>query len=1140
MTFAPYYAHALSADHYAESSRLASGKWAKVRVTETGMQFLSAANLKKFGFSDPSKVRVYGFGGRELPGTITASDPDDLPLAPSVATAKGIYFFGYSHIRWNAVSSGSSLRFTHTMHSYAEESWYFLSDCSEDTFSPDKAPSYSDDASLPEIDSFIQPVLHEQDLFHPADTGSRYLGEDFRSPTKRSFEFSLTDPVEGQDALLRIAFATNTTASSQLSIVANGRSPLDSSPSISFSGVSDAETFMRYASTTRNIAYPGNSLKLDLTFQGGGTIKMARLDFIELQYLRKLNLSGGELHFTIDARQTSRVKLTGAEASTIVWDITDPANPRRMETSVSGSTARFVTERGVREYIAFTPDKCGRSIAASTPVANQDLHALGIPDMLIIAPAAYRDAATRLAAHHQEWDGLKCHILAPETIYNEFSSGTPDVTAFRRLLKMWYDRGLALDAASADDESGDENESSASRIKYCLILGRPTFDNKMKMDATKNAGYPIVPIWQSATGEAETTSFSTDDYIGMLADASYFEIGRQKIQVAVGRMPFISSAEATQLTDKYINYVTKPETGAWRNRIMFIADDQNYGDHLNQSEDMISSYLKTGQGKKFRFERVYLDSYPLQQSSRGPVYPAAKEKMLQLWNDGVMMINYIGHASTVSWTHEDLLNWTDMTSFSNSRCPFLYAATCEFGRFDATARSGAETLWAYPDAGIIATITPSRTVYIDMNGKLSHQVSLSMMTTDSEGKARRIGDIIREAKNNYPSNENTNRLRYAIIGNPAMRLPVPEKDVVLCSINGIDVESPIAAADYPVLNAQGKATLQGEVRNPDGSPADDFNGMLEIHLYDAEKVVSTYGNGKAGIVSHYNDRKTLLYHGMTKVTDGKWSTTALLPSEIENNFSPAQFTFYAYTPDRKEAHGENSRFYVYGYDPDAEEDSQGPEISMLALNRDDFQPGQVVHSSPVLMARISDPSGINISDAGIGHGMTVVLDDRTYFTDVNGYYTPDSDDYTAGDIVYPIADIEPGKHTLKLVVWDNAKNSSTASIDFEVAVAKAPEIYSISTDVNPARDHVNFTLSTDRPMAKVECRVEVFDLDGRRVWISERQISTDMSASLAVPWDLCDATGTRVPRGIYLYRATITSPEGPAASATHKLAVATP
>ncbi len=1133
----PLQASALSPDYYAESSRLSSGKWVKVKVEQTGIQFISAANLKKMGFADPTKVSVYGFGGRQLNQTLTAAEPDDLPRIASYSNAKGLYFFGYDHIRWTPNRASQLVPFTHTMHSYAEESWYFLSDSDNAPAEIEQAPSMPESPGMPEITTFRQPLLHEQDLYHPSNTGSRYLGEDFRSPTRRAFDFSLPDAVEGSDCVISYGFGSNTTGTSTLSLAATGASGTQNFTE-KLSAITDGEQFMSYTSTSRLIKAPGANLRLEFSFQGSGTIKLARMDYIEVQYERNLRLSNGQLYFTVTNSSPGRVRLSGVEASTIVWDVTDPSHHTLVKTEAGeGGTLTFTTPGGLHEYAAFTPDKAGFAVTEYARVANQDIHSLPIPDMLIIAPAAFKEAAALMAAHHRDHDGLTVEVLTPEAIYNEFSSGTPDATAFRRLMKMWYDRGLHANP--------DSDESMTSNLRYCLIMGEATYDQKLRMDANKNTGYPFIPIWQSYSGNSGTTSYSTDDYIGMLADSPTFEIGQEIIHVAVGRMPFHSAEEALTLTRKYIDYVTKPEVGEWRNRLMFIADDENQGDHLNQSEDMIRNMRNTPAGKNFRYEKLYLDSYQREESSLGPVYTKAKERMMNLWNSGVAYINYIGHANPVSWTHENLMNWTDITSFSNSNLPFVYAATCEFGRIDADTRSGAEVLWAYPESGIIGIIAPNRTVWIDQNGKLTREMGKSLFKPGADGRTPTVGEAMIEAKNNYPATSsnsrpnNTNKLRYVLLGNPAMRMPVPTHTVELTEFNGA-APTAVAPEDYPVVPSMARVEIAGVIKDPEGNVDDSFDGFVEIQLYDAEKTIETFGNGSTGVVSYYNDRKTLLYRGIAKAAKGAWTASVIVPSEIENNYSPAQFNFYAYTSDRKEAHGEFSGFYVYGAGDMDDKDTQGPTIEFFALNREDFQPGQVVHSSPIAMAKISDPSGINISDAGIGHSMMLTLDDNVYFTDINSYYSPNADDVSGGSIAYPLSEIAPGKHTLKLTVWDNAKNSSTASLNFEVAVAKTPEIYSLSTDVNPARDHVNFTLSTDRPKAKVECHIEVFDLNGRRVWSSESTVSTDLRAGIKVPWNLCDASGIRVPRGIYLYRATIISPEGPQTSKSYKLAVTAP
>ncbi|MDE5674735.1 MAG: hypothetical protein K2I44_05265, partial [Muribaculaceae bacterium] len=81
---------AISADFYTQSSRLASGRWVKIQVNESGIQLISNDKLRKLGFSDPESVNVFGYGGRMIPELLDASMIDDLPLVPSVRTASGI------------------------------------------------------------------------------------------------------------------------------------------------------------------------------------------------------------------------------------------------------------------------------------------------------------------------------------------------------------------------------------------------------------------------------------------------------------------------------------------------------------------------------------------------------------------------------------------------------------------------------------------------------------------------------------------------------------------------------------------------------------------------------------------------------------------------------------------------------------------------------------------------------------------------------------------------------------------------------------------------------------------------------------------------------------------------------------------
>ena len=66
------------------------------------------------------------------------------------------------------------------------------------------------------------------------------------------------------------------------------------------------------------------------------------------------------------------------------------------------------------------------------------------------------------------------------------------------------------------------------------------------------------------------------------------------------------------------------------------------------------------------------------------------------------------------------------------------------------------------------------------------------------------------------------------------------------------------------------------------------------------------------------------------------------------------------------------------------------------------------------MAEVYDESGINISDAGIGHQMTITLDDKTVYTDVSSYFQPALGEFGRGFIAYPLSGLSEGEHSLRL------------------------------------------------------------------------------------------------------------------------------
>lgn len=1121
--FLPGWATAASPDKYAEASALSHGTWVKIDISTPGLQTLSRRTLNNFGFSNPDNVYVYGYGGRMISEALTQSQPDDLPPVPFQRGGDGsISFYAVGNIATIPLASTrTGMTFSHTINPYGDTSYYFLSDVKPEKETP--VLDLSSTQGVTPRTSATRQLVHEVDLIQGATSGRNYLGEDFRSQKSQEFNFDLPDNADG-NARINVRFAANTSgAPSSIMVSANGQR-LPATQSDRIGAVTSSDQYYQVAQTVKSAEGVGNTLKVGIEYSQSGVVTMARLDWIEVEYTQSLAMRDGQLLFHVNGGINEAYSISGATESTVVWDVTDPGNVSLVKGSFDPAAKTLTLElkdKGFREFFAFEPSAKGASPAGRIKVASQNIHGMATPDMVIISPEEYTSAAERIADLHRRLDGMTVHVLTPEKIYNEFSSGNVDLSAFRKLLKMWHDRSLA---------------DSASNFRYCLLLGRPTYDQKMKNPETIKAAYPRVPIWQSATGLSESVSYCTDDFIGMLDDETRERnMWDRTINVGVGRYPVTSAAEAETVADKLEAYMTNPGYGVWRNNVMAIADDGDSAAHLKQTESGLKIMQSEEPGANYAYDRVYLDAFERKMTGTGLQFPDAKEKMLRKWEkEGTAFISYVGHANPKEWGHEKLLTWEDITGMSNQRLPVLYASTCSFGKWDAESVSGAEVMLHNSAGGVIALITPSRTVYINRNEYITDAMSAEFFRRDDDGLGQRLGDIVRLGKNNCRQKDD-NMNRYHMMGDPALRMPVPRYTVTLDSI----ADRPVAAeqADSPVLQARSSVRITGRITDAEGNKV-TFNGPVQYTLFDAEKSVKTYGWGENGVEWVFNDRSSKLATGSASVRDGEWSATILMPTEIANNYTPALITLYAYdTTTLEEANGSSERIYVYGYDTDALEDSEGPEIENFCINSMSFADGDVVHADPIALATFSDNSGINISDAGIGHKMSLTLDGDKIYDDLGNFFEPDAEDDGKGSIAYPLPHLEPGDHTLKLTVWDNANNSSSASVNFKVGINLKPELTELNTVYDRDTDMLNVSLTTDRALSRLDFRLECFALDGLLLWSMERNAYCGKDSALSYSWDLTDSEGRRLPRGIYVLRSTVGTDEGITQTESKKIAI---
>ncbi len=746
--------------------------------------------------------------------------------------------------------------------------------------------------------------------------------------------------------------------------------------------------------------------------------------------------------------------------------------------------------------------------------------------MIIFTHPAWRTQAERIAELHRGApDNMTVRVIDVSEVYNEFSSGVADVSGMRKYLKMVYDRGAA----------------AGKPLRYVLLMGRMTYDERHLTAGMKALGAATLPAWQQREDRYSLDAeegFATDDFLAMLEDGSGSRLGADKLSVAVGRLPVTSSSSAKNVVDKIIDYARKSSPGLWKNRILTLADDGDAGIHYKQSEWFMNNISKTADNP-YILEKVYLPAY---QKSNG-VYQTARDKMFRSLNDGVTWWTFVGHATNHSWTGDGMLTYSDINNLYLRRLPFVYAATCNFLRWDSNTESGGEILMHEKNGGVIGMISATRPVYITYNGYFTNAIGKEVSRRDDNGRMPTTGEIYRRAKNNIRSIDdngvesavlnNENRLRYVLMGDPALRLTTPDNVINIESVNGLAVGGP----DQIVIPARGMPVIKGVVTGPDGTLLSDFNGTLLLDLYDADRSTVLEGDEYEG-QKPFDEHGDKLYSGSCKVTEGRFELTVAMPADITDNFREATISLFAYSDDNlSEASGLDHNCYVYGYDEAAAEDNEAPVIEMLAINHPTFNSGDEVNSDPMVIATVRDNVGINLSTAGIGRQMSIILDDKRSYNDVPFYFTPAADGSPSGEIAYPLEGLTEGHHTIRLRIFDTNGNSASKTIDCFVREGLAPTIFDVYSDANPATTEANFYLSHNRPEGMLTVTISVYNLLGHKLWSQTSTGRSDMFLSSPVTWDLSDGTGRRVQRGIYVYRAEVTADGETFSSASRKLAV---
>lgn len=789
-----------------------------------------------------------------------------------------------------------------------------------------------------------------------------------------------------------------------------------------------------------------------------------------------------------------------------------------METSLNGTELSFSipASASLREFVVVKPSQIKAPVTVGE-VANQNLHALPQQDMIIIAQPNFTTQAERLAEAHRTKDNLTVRVVTPESIYNEFSSGTPDATAYRRFMKMFYDR----------------KTSEADAPKYLLLFGDGSFDNRKLTSAWKSVDMSNMLLTYQTENSLSSQSYVIDDYFGFLDDADNKKsLQNKKLCLGIGRFPIRTVEQATQMVDKVISYMENKNTGSWKNNLCFMADDGSNTDgfmteHM-EFADQLAGYVES-EHPEFLVNKLYYDAY--KKDMTAGTYPDVRSGLQKLLKDGLLLFNYTGHGGTTALSDEKVLTQTDINQFTYTHLPVWVTATCDFTRFDDLNTSAGEDVFLNKSSGGIALFTTVRVAYSRPNFPINDNVIRNLFERNN-GRRRTLGEVMQATKNTLSS---VYKLGFCLIGDPAVKMAYPEFGMKVTTVNGQSVDG--NSISFKALE---KITVEGEVLDASGQLVTDFTGIVNPTVKDSKVTVTCLKNSNKddSPAFTFTDYPNTIFIGNDSVRNGKFSFTFTVPKDISYSNLQGKMNLYAVdTESGNEAQGNFDNFIVGGTSDTAETDTIGPEIRALYLNDTTFVDGGQVNTTPYFVAELWDKSGVNITGSSVGHDMMLVIDESTVLSyNLNSYYELLLGEDGTGIVKFPIPALEPGKHTAEFWVWDILNNSTVRTFTFEVVEGLKPFLFDVIATPGIAREQVTFHLMHNRPESWMRVGIMVYDLAGRQLWKHEESGTSGLFENYTVSWDLTSG-GARMRPGVYIYRAAISTDNSKDATKARKFII---
>ena len=1099
---------------FADNSVLASGAIYKVSFTESGVYKLDYNYLKDLGIDidniNPKNLAVYTSHGKALAENIIEDRFDDLIESPILIkgeennvfnSADYILFYAKGDESWNT----SNNTYNHEKNIYSDINYAFIKVKESQGKRLGTSNSLSTTAYTSSIYNSLQ--RYEEDKVNllaaftaTQGTGQLWFGDRYNTVKEYDYtdKFDLTGYVLGEEIEIKLGFAgRNDENTSRVFLDLDGNTLDKSLARINDSGSISTNRYANYAlmNTTTTINNPNGKIVVRYPFQGND-VSEGWLDYLQLIIPKTLNFNGNPILISnqesVNYNNTA-LSLTGSPDH--IWDVTSLDDIKNA--FVDNGQIKYNSQDELRLFYAFneatamTPTKLG-------VVENQNLHSIDDVELIVIYHPTFENDIERYVEHRSSFGNLNVKAVNINHVYNEFSGGKVDPSAIRDLAKMVYDR--------------------TDNFKYLLLVGDGSFDYKQLTPDIPDHNF--IPVYETKESLDPIDGFPTDDFYALL-DINEGTNLKGQLDIAVGRFPVKTAEEFTGLVDKLIHYDTHPDTqGDWKLKLGFAADDEDSGRHLTDTED-IANQTKL-RYPDFNQQKIYFDAFLQESTPGGARFPDATKELNNAVFKGLLVLNYLGHGGPKGWAQERVLQVSDIQSWNNyDNIPLLITATCTFAGYDEpSVESAGEVSLLNERGGAIGLFSTTRAVFASDNKRLVSSVYDTMFTTQG-GQLQTLGEILMRGKNkNVQDTQKINARKFSLLGDPSMRLSVPLLNVETSKINGTSISE-----FSDTLKALEQVTIEGIITDQNNQFVSDYNGIVYPTIFDKESTLRTLANDSNSGEKSFNVIKNILFKGAATVTNGMFSFTFVVPKDINYAYGPGRISYYATNPDRVDAKGSNDDFIIGGTSNNIIQDNQGPEIQIF-MNDESFVFGGITNTDPVLLIKLEDENGINVTGTSIGHDLSGTLDEDNQGTFImNDFYEATVDNFREGSARYPISGLESGRHSISVKAWDVLNNSSEARSEFVVIKDGDNVLEHVLNYPNPFTTSTNFQFEHDLTSTELDILITIYTISGKVIkTIEATKYATGFRID-GIHWDGTDDFGSDIGKGVYLYKIKVRSDE---------------